>query len=138
MIDQLPPLNDNLEITEDLVKLLVNNFYGKIKEDSFLSKIFTQAIGDEWDLHLENMYNFWSSVILGTNRSKVGPLPANINLSDLTEEHFEQWLNLFEKTAYDICSIEVAKIFVAKAKGITRHLKQSISWYYENQNFKSA
>jgi hemoglobin len=65
-------------------------------------------------------------------------MPAHLNLTDLTEEHFEQWLKLFENTAYEICSDEIAHIFIAKAKGITRHLKQSISWYYENQNFKSA
>lgn len=58
-------------INEQTIKQLVDNFYAKIKRDPDLNPIFSNAIGEdynEWHSHLEKMYDFWSSIMLGSNR----------------------------------------------------------------------
>ena len=48
----------------DDVKLLVNTFYGKVRQDDLLGKIFDGVIQDNWDFHLNKMYGFWQTVLL--------------------------------------------------------------------------
>ena len=50
--------------TMEDVKLLVDTFYGKIREDALLSPIFNGIIQDRWPAHLEKMYRFWQTVLL--------------------------------------------------------------------------
>lgn len=45
-------------ITEDNIKILVDNFYQKVGQDELLSPIFNNVIQD-WQPHLNKMYNFW-------------------------------------------------------------------------------
>ena len=55
------------KITEESIRELVNRFYSKVRTDKRLSPIFLQAIGENdehWQLHLEKICDFWSSVML--------------------------------------------------------------------------
>ena len=55
-------LNDILRLED--VKILVDTFYGKIRQDDLLADIFNQIIQDNWSTHLEKMYRFWQTVLL--------------------------------------------------------------------------
>ena len=46
------------------IKLLVDVFYGKVREDGKLKDIFNNKIQDRWPEHLEKMYRFWQTVLL--------------------------------------------------------------------------
>src|SRR4051794_38717305 len=50
-------------VTEEMIRTLVQVFYGRVRKDSALGPIFNEAVGD-WENHLEKLADFWSSVTL--------------------------------------------------------------------------
>lgn len=87
--------------TMDDVKLMVDTFYGKIREDELLGEIFNNRIGDNWPVHLEKMYNFWGSILLGITQYNGRPFPPHAEMN-LEKHHFNQWLNLFFDTLEEL------------------------------------
>src|SRR3546814_18123182 len=51
------------------LKNVVNNFYGRVRDDTELGPVFDDAISD-WPPHIGKMVDFWSSVMLTTGRYK--------------------------------------------------------------------
>ena len=49
----------------DDIKILVDTFYDKARQDTLLGPIFEGVIEDRWPEHLEKMYRFWQTVLLG-------------------------------------------------------------------------
>ncbi|WP_027125909.1 group III truncated hemoglobin [Gelidibacter mesophilus] len=78
----------------DDIKILVDSFYGKVREDDLLSPIFNRVIEDRWPEHLKRMYTFWQTVLLGEHTYFGSPFPPHAHLA-ITKEHFDQWLDLF-------------------------------------------
>jgi hemoglobin len=111
------------DVSEDMVQTLVHAFYAKIREDMVLGPIFARVIGADWGPHLAKMCDFWSSVMLMTGRYKGNPMIAHIRLKMVRPEHFERWLALFGETAKEVCPPDIAAIFVARAKNISRSLQ---------------
>lgn len=87
---------NDISTIED-IKLLVNSFYGKIRENDKLKDIFNNVIQDRWPEHLEKMYRFWQTVLLEEHTYYGSPFPPHAKLP-VEKEHFDQWLNLFFKT----------------------------------------
>lgn len=81
----------------DDVKFLVNDFYGKIRKDDLLKDIFEDIIQDKWPEHLDKMYRFWQTVLLGDRTYYGAPFPPH-RLLPVKEEHFNRWLKLFYET----------------------------------------
>jgi hemoglobin len=81
----------------DDVKLMVNEFYNKVKENNLLAPIFYEKIKDNWQPHLERMYLFWGAAILGEKGYIGNPFSKHSTLP-ITFEHFQQWLLLFTET----------------------------------------
>ena len=84
-------------ITLEDIKLLVDQFYGKVREDKLLSPIFNERIKDRWPQHLEKMYKFWQTVLLGGHTYYGSPFPPHAHLP-IEKGHFNQWLILFHQT----------------------------------------
>jgi hemoglobin len=118
---------DSLEITESLIKNLVDNFYSKVKIDPLIGPIFKKIIKDNWDHHLSQMYDFWSGVALSSGRYQGQPMQKHVNIRGLEEKHFVRWLSLFKKNAYSICTKEIAEFFISKANTIAESLMLGIS-----------
>ena len=90
-------------IDETGIRRLVHGFYDAIRRDPLLGPIFGQAIAPErWPGHLEKMCAFWSSVLLKTRRYDGRPLPPHLALADLSDIHFQRWLELFRSTAGEV------------------------------------
>ncbi len=87
--------NDILNL--DDVKLLVNSFYGKVREDEMLAGLFNDRIGDRWPEHLEKMYRFWQTVLLGEHTYYGAPFVPHAQLP-VQHMHFERWMELFNST----------------------------------------
>lgn len=86
-----------IENIED-VKLLVDTFYGKVREDEILKDVFNNVIQNRWPQHLEKMYRFWQTVLLDDERTYFGaPFPSHAQLP-VDAVHFERWLKLFYGT----------------------------------------
>lgn len=82
--------------TLDDVKSLVNNFYGQVQKDDLIGPIFNSII-DDWTPHLEKMYQFWQTVLLGEHTYYGRPFPPHIKL-DIDRQHFDRWKSLFFNT----------------------------------------
>jgi hemoglobin len=83
--------------TEEDIKLLVNNFYSKVSKNILLAPFFNQSMQTNWEKHLAVMYDFWSSVLLGTMKYTGLPFPKHMSLP-IEKIHFDQWLKLFFDT----------------------------------------
>ncbi len=86
------------EITNlDDIKLLVDTFYGRIRENELLAPIFNVVIGDRWPQHLEKMYRFWQTVLLDEHTYYNSPFPPHAKLP-IAQNHFDTWLQLWHLT----------------------------------------
>tara|TARA_R100000027_G_scaffold66841_1_gene63668 strand:+ start:670 stop:1065 length:396 start_codon:yes stop_codon:yes gene_type:complete len=81
----------------DDIKLLVDSFYGKVREDKLLAPIFNNRIGEKWPEHMEKMYRFWQTVLLGEHTYHGSPFVPHAQLP-VDKEHFNQWMILFNQT----------------------------------------
>ncbi|RYZ99645.1 MAG: group III truncated hemoglobin [Sphingobacteriaceae bacterium] len=115
----------------DDIKLLVDTFYDRIREDELLGPIFDERIQDRWPIHLEKMYKFWQTVLLQEHTYFGSPFPPHAQLP-VGHEHFAAWLALFNKTVDELFTgdkaIEakwraqkMAELFEAKIDYIKSH-----------------
>lgn len=95
----------------DQIKILVDRFYGKIRKDDLLAKIFDDVIGDRWNEHLPKMYSFWQTVLTEDRTYQGRPLLPHLNLP-VEEKHFNRWVYLWEETLDEMyygTAVEAAK-----------------------------
>lgn len=118
-------------VNEDCIAALVDDFYGKVRNDELLGPIFITAIGSDWTAHLERMNAFWASVLLAAGTYKGNPMIAHLQLPRLTRPHFERWLQLWRETASGLCSHAVAALFIGKAEMIAERFLAAISSFHE-------
>lgn len=97
-------MNADILNLED-VKLLVNKFYDKVRTDEVLAPIFNERIGYRWPEHLEKMYRFWQTVLLGEHTYNGSPFPPHAQLP-VSHDHFLKWIELFTLTAEELFSGE--------------------------------
>ena len=93
MLPVPPPLPDVR--TEADIRQLVDTFYARVSADALLSPVFNDLAQVNWDAHLPTMYDFWSSVLLGTSRYKGRPFAKHFPLP-IGAAHFQRWLALFQ------------------------------------------
>ena len=69
-------MKDTKEILSlDDIKKLVDTFYGKVRNDALIGPIFNEKIQDRWPQHLEKMYTFWQTILLGEHTYFGSPFP---------------------------------------------------------------
>ncbi|GGA55592.1 group III truncated hemoglobin [Pelagibacterium lentulum] len=112
------------DITDDGIALLVRTFYDRAREDDVLGPIFNRAVQD-WDEHIAQITDFWSSIMLRTGRYSGRPLNPHLRLP-LEAEHFDRWLALFEQTATELFSSEIAHEFMIRARRIADNFELAI------------
>jgi hemoglobin len=81
----------------DDVRLLVNTFYGKVREDKILAPVFNDRIGKAWPQHIEKMCRFWQTVLLEEHTYFGAPFSRHVNLP-VEHSHFEKWVELFHSS----------------------------------------
>ena len=113
-------------IDEAMIERQVRTFYGRVRLDPVLGPIFNDAIQD-WDAHLAKLCDFWSSVLLMTGRFKGSPMAAHARRPDIEDAHFALWLDLFERTAREVCPPEAAALFIEKSRMIGRSLAMGLA-----------
>jgi|SRR5690606_9700284 hemoglobin len=85
----------DIEGIED-IKVLVDTFYEKVRNDDVLGPIFETRI-DSWPKHLETMYRFWNAALFQVREYKGNPFLKHATLP-IDERHFQRWLDLFYET----------------------------------------
>ncbi|MDO7884032.1 group III truncated hemoglobin [Hymenobacter cheonanensis] len=81
--------------TEADVQLLVDSFYERVQADPVLAPVFIDFAHVDFSHHLPQLYDFWSGILLGTNRYRGFPMRKHFPLP-IGLAHFERWLGLFQ------------------------------------------
>ncbi|PJJ84693.1 group III truncated hemoglobin [Mucilaginibacter auburnensis] len=115
----------------DDIKLLVNTFYGGVQEDKLIGPIFNNIIQD-WTPHLEKMYTFWQTVLLGDHTYFGSPFPPHAKLP-VQPEHFERWLFLWRSTVDMFFKGEKAEEAKWRGKAMAEMFMAKISYFRERQ-----
>lgn len=127
-IDERPTI-----LTIDDVKLLVDTFYDRIQADALLGPVFNEVIQDNWPVHLEKMYRFWQTVLLGEHTYFGSPFPPHAKLP-VTHQHFETWMALFTKTVDELFAGEKADEAKWRAAKMAEMFELKIA-YFKNRSF---
>jgi len=113
------------EVNDASIERLVRAFYGRARDDALIGPIFNEAVAD-WEHHILNITDFWSSMLLRTGRYGGRPMRPHL-IRPLRGEHFDRWLLLFEATAREQFSAEVAEVFVHRARRIADSFEMGIA-----------
>lgn len=73
----------------------IDAFYAKVQQDDVIGPVFLRVVHD-WPSHKRTMVDFWSRVVLGTERYTGLPLPPHVQLK-LDQTHFDRWLKLWKE-----------------------------------------
>ncbi len=117
--------------TIDDIKLLVNTFYQKIRENELLSPIFNGIIQDRWPEHLEKMYRFWQTVLLEEHTYFGSPFPPHAKLP-VEQKHFDVWLALWHFTVNALFTGEKANEAKWRADKMALMFLSKIEYYKNN------
>ncbi len=115
----------------DEIKLLVNTFYDKVREDDLLKDIFNNIIQDKWPIHLEKMYRFWQTVLLEEHTYSGSPFAPHANLP-VDKTHFNRWLLLFNATIDELFTGEKADEAKWRANKMAEIFQLKIDFYKKN------
>lgn len=113
-------MEKDIESRQD-IELLVNTFYGKVKEDNLIGYIFQDVAKVNWDLHLPKMYDFWETILFGQKGFKGNPMEVHFKLNmihPLEAEHFDRWKELFNNVVNELFSGPFATLAKQKAESI--------------------
>lgn len=112
-------------IDEAAIANLVRTFYARAREDALIGPIFDGAVKD-WEHHLAQITDFWSSMMLRTGRYNGRPMRPHLMLP-LKGEHFDRWLLLFEQTTRDLFAPEIAEAFMLRARRIADSFEMGVA-----------
>lgn len=110
-------------LDEPMLERLVREFYDRARQDDLLGPKFAHVA--DWEKHIAQIWDFWSSVALMTGRYHGQPLAAHVPLG-LEPQHFARWLELFEATARDVCPPQGADHLIDRAHRIARSIRTGL------------
>lgn len=117
-------------VTEEEIRNLVHTFYTAVQKDAVIGPVFARQIApDAWPVHLARMCDFWSSVLLKTDRYDGRPLPPHLRLDGLSDAHFAHWLALFRGTAHKTLAPTEAGRVIALAERIAYSFRLSLAFH---------
>lgn len=90
------------------IRLLVDTFYSRVREDELLGPIFEERLEGKWDEHLAKMYRFWQTLLLGKHTYYGSPLMPHLDMP-VEKMHFQQWVMIFHQTVDDLFTGEIAE-----------------------------
>lgn len=110
-------------VTEESIRLLVDGFYARVREDEVLEPVFEKALHGRWAAHMPRMYAFWNKILLGTGEFQGNVFGKHMALTDIHTEHFVRWLSLFEQTVADLYEAPAAATILDVADRIAGSLQ---------------
>jgi hemoglobin len=125
-MEDRPPI-----LTIDDVRLLVDTFYQRIQADVLLGPVFNGVIQGNWSVHLEKMYRFWQTVLLGEHTYFGTPFPPHAKLP-VGHEHFAAWMALFTKTVDELFAGEKADEAKWRAGKMAEMFEYKIAYFKKN------
>lgn len=117
----------------DDIKLLVDTFYSRIREDLMLKDIFNNVIQDRWPQHLEKMYRFWQTVLLDERTYSGTPFVPHAKLP-VEKAHFDQWVRLFNSTVNELFVGEKAERAKWQGERMAEMFLMKIQYYKDGSS----
>ena len=114
------------ELNKKHIETLVTHFYQRVREDEILSPIFNNIAQVDWSEHIPLLCQFWCSVMLKTNEYHGNAYQKHVLIKQLTqinEEHFIRWLDLFKQEAIKHLPIGASEEIISRALLIAESLK---------------
>jgi hemoglobin len=109
------------------LRLLMTRFYDRARRDPLLGPVFDRAIApDAWAAHIDNLADFWSSVLLAAGTYRGNPAARHAALPDLDAAHFVRWLAIFETTARETLRAADAKRVIRSATNMGKGLQRVV------------
>lgn len=122
--------NPDITSIED-IRQLVDTFYEKVRFNELLGPVFAGVIGKHWPQHLEKMYRFWQTVLLGEHTYSGSPFPPHASLP-VEPLHFDTWLQLWQETVDTCFSGEKAGEAKWRAAKMAVMFLSKIGYYRDN------
>lgn len=127
-------MNSKKEIdTLEDIKVLVDDFYGRIRKDDILADIFNGVIKDQWPEHLNKMYTFWQTILLQEHTYYGSPFPPHSQLP-VDKNHFERWIKLFHETLDEHFYGDVAEEAKWRSERMAEMFLLKINYYKNKQS----
>jgi hemoglobin len=121
-----------MDITSiDDVQMLVDTFYGEVRQDRVIGPIFIGAIGDHWPEHLDKMYRFWQTVLLEEHTYFGSPFAPHARMP-LEGRHFEAWLGHWNATVDALFEGVKAEEAKWRASKMAEMFLSKITYYRNN------
>jgi hemoglobin len=113
-----------LNADEAAVAQLVEHFYERIRAEPRLGAIFTSAVKD-WPAHMQVMRDFWSRVLLNTERYNGCVMSAHFGLP-VAAADLDRFLVLFRQTAAETLPPALADQAVAAVQSVNQGLGRMV------------
>ena len=118
-------LYDRIGGREGILRL-ITPFYTKVRRHPVLGPIFSARISD-WPAHLEKIAGFWSGMT-GGPLLYGGGMGRHFSLG-IGDEHFEEWLGLWDQNARELLAPAEAGEMSRLAHAVGDDLRRMISRY---------
>lgn len=115
------------------IKLLVDTFYEKVRKDNLIGPVFNFHVKDDWPQHLDKMYRFWQTILLGEETYFGTPFPPHTNLN-INTAHLQRWLLLFTQTVKELFIGINANEIEWRATKITELFEMKLKEFNDQQN----
>jgi len=112
------------QIDEPRIRQMVVDFYGRVRRDPMLGPVFESRLDGRWPAHLDKMVDFWMSALLAAGRYSGNPRATHSAIPELSSEHFERWLELFEDTLGEMFDEPTAASIHRRARAMAQALMQ--------------
>lgn len=123
-------MTKDIENIED-IRLLVGEFYGRVREDALLGPIFEGIIQDRWEEHLEKMYRFWQTVLLDEHTYYGTPFPPHATMP-VNMYHFQRWIEIFCSTVDSLFAGEIADKAKLQGERMASIFQSKIAYLQQN------
>jgi len=111
------------------IKILVDAFYIKVREDEKIGPIFRDLAGFDWEKHLPVMYGFFENMLFYTGAYIGNPMQLHKHINrifPLTAAHFTKWIELFNDTVDELFTGKIAEQAKQRIKSIAAVMQLKI------------
>ncbi len=115
------------------IKIMVDSFYARVREDDLLKDIFEDIIRDNWNEHLEKMYRFWQTAVLNEHTYFGSPFAPHADMQ-IDKTHFDRWVEIFVKNMDELFSGEKAEETKKRAISMAQLFNSKLEYYRDNHN----
>lgn len=114
--------------TKEDIKLLIDTFYGTVRQDELLGPIFNERIKDKWPEHLEKLHSFWQMVLFQEPTYQGRPFPPHAELP-IDRSHFQRWMEIFNSTLDSLFAGDKANEAKWKAGKMAEMFRSKIEYF---------